>query len=184
MKKEEEKKETNTNVNDNNVEDIYRNEELVFNCIKITKEDGIAELLQHLNNIPIEHLTSPSFINKLEHSLKIDSTGYNIPISNLIRNNYPSNSLLFLEYLKDKGINIKQLICSPQIYNSVLKSTFNLYGKVKEKIMLKNIEEKAQLELVKMLIELSLEHIKGNEDEMMRDALESRNLKSSNILFH
>ena len=177
MKKEEEKKETNTNVNDNNVEDIYRNEELVFNCIKITKEDGIAELLQHLNNIPIEHLTSPSFINKLEHSLKIDSTGYNIPISNLIRNNYPSNSLLFLEYLKDKGINIKQLICSPQIYNSVLKSTFNLYGKVKEKIMLKNIEEKAQLELVKMLIELSLEHIKGNEDEMMRDALESRNLK-------
>ena len=172
--RKEENKETNTNrINDNNNKNID-NEELVFNCIKRAKEDGIAELLQHLNNIPIELLTSPSFINKLEHALKLQS----IPLSNLIRNNYPSNSLLLLEYLKNKGIHIKQLICSPQIYISVLNSSLLLCGKIKGQSMLKNkFEEKAQLELVKMIIELSLEDIKGFEEKMMNDALESRNLK-------
>ena len=168
-KEEEENKETNTNNNSN----IYKNEELVFNCIKRTKEEGIVELLQHLNNIPIEHLTSPSFINKLEHALKLQT----IPLRNIIRHNYPSNSLIFLDYLKDKGIHIKQLICSPQIYISVLNSSLILYGKVKENVMLKNkIEERAQLELVKILIELSFD-IDGFEEKMMNDALESRNLK-------
>ena len=171
---EEENNETN-----NNDDGIYNNEELVFNCINSAKVNGIAELLQHFNNIPIEHLTSPSFINKLEHSLKDDnSIGFSIPLCNLIRNNYPSNSLILLEYLKDKGINVKQLIYSPQIYISVLNSSLLLCDKVIDKIMLKNkLEEKAQLELVKIIIDLSFEYFKGNEEEIMRNALGSLNLK-------
>ena len=172
------RKENDKNDND----DIYKNEELVFNCIKSVKVNGIVELLQYLNNIPIEHLTSPSFLNKLEHALKDDSTGRTIPLSNIILYNYPSNSLIFLEYLKDKGLHLKQLICSPQIYISVLNSSFNLYGKIKDQIILKNkIEERAQSELVKTLFDLSFEiggfDIKGNGKKMMNDALESRNLK-------
>ena len=160
-----------------NDEYIYNNEELVFNCIKSEKENGIAELLQHLNNIPIEHLTSPSFINKLEHALKDDSMGIFIPLISIIGNNYPSNSLLFLEYLKNKGIHLKQLICSPQQCISFINSSLNLCDKIKYQIMLKNkIEEKAQLELVKMIIELSFD-LKGNEEKMMDDTLESLNLK-------
>ena len=183
MRKEE--KEINTN----NYENLYKKEELVFNCIKRAKEDGIAELLRHLNNIPIEHLTSPSFINKLEYTLKNNSTVNNIyalkdnsiddpiPLSNLMRKNFPSNSLLFLEYLKDKGIHIKQLIYSPQQCISFINSSLILCDKIIDQIMMKNkFEEKAQLELVKMIIELSFD-LKEYEDEMMNDALESRNLK-------
>ena len=172
MRKEENKK-TTTNDN-NNDEYLYKNEELVFNCIKSVKENGIAELLQHLNNIPIEHLTSPSFRRKLENLLKIDLMGGTMPLTCIIQQNYPSNSLLFLEYLKDKEIHI---ICSPHTCKLVINSSLKLCDKIKEQIMLKNkFEEKAQLELVKMLIELSFD-IKEYEDGMMRDALESRNLK-------
>ena len=171
--------------NDNNdKEKLRKNKELVFNYIKSVKVNGIAELLQHLNYIPIEHLTSPSFLNKLGHTLQGDliksSLGYTIPLKNIIYNNYPSNSLKFLEYLKDKGLNIKKLICLPQIYFPIIRSSLKLYYKIENQIMLKNkIEEKAQLELVKMIIELSLEdNINGNEEKMKGDALESRYLKT------
>ena len=179
MRKEEgENKESNEySIYSNNNEDINKKEELVFNCIKRVKIDGIAELLQHLNNIPIEHITFPSFINKLEHTLKNDLIGITIPLITIIRKNYPSNSLLFLEYLKDKEIHLNQLICSPHTCKLYIDSSLKLCDKIKEQIMLKNkFEEKAQLELVKMLIELSFD-IKEYEDGMMRDALESRNLK-------
>ena len=161
---------------DNN-NDIKNNEELVFNCIKSEIEDGIAELLQHLNNIPIELVTSPSFINKLEHTLKDDSISDTIPLISIIENNYPSNSLLFLEYLKNKGIYIKQLICSPQLCISFINSSLRPCGTIIDQIMLKNnMEGKAQLELVKMIIELSFD-LKDFEDEMINSALESLNLK-------
>ena len=171
----EEEEEINNNEGDEEEEDIYNNEELIFDCINRVKEDGIPVLLQYLNNISVEQLTSPSFINKLEDTLKDDKS---LPLRDLLRNNYPSNSLILLEYLKNLGINIKQLICSPHIYISVLNSSLNLYGNVKENVMLKNKkEEKAQLELVKMILELSLFDIEGFGETIMRDVLESRNLK-------
>ena len=179
---------------DNN-DNIY-NEEDIFLFIQRVKEEGtITDFFEHLSRISEKQFSSLFFRIKLEPLLQInlnfiqnDSTRDNtLILSNLvrnkiivsvIRNNYPSTSLIILEYLKDKGINIKQLICSPKLYISFIRSSLDLDNNINEKIMLKNkIEEKAQLELVKMIIELSLEYIKGNEKTIMQWALESLNIK-------
>ena len=188
-KEEEENKETNNNNknnnnNNNNInydENLY-NEELVFNCIKRVKVDGIPELLQHLNNISIEHLTSPSFINKLELTLKYSKEKNDLLSRvlgngslNLIVFNFPSNSLLLLEFLIRIGINIKNIIEDSQ--TNFIQTFLKLTTKIKSKIMLKNKkEEKAQLELVKKLIQVGMD-IKGHEKSLIRSALESCNFK-------
>ena len=85
--------------------------------------------------------------------------------------------MILLRYLIDKRINIKQLTSNTQLYSSVILSSLKLCDKVKEQIMLKNKkEEKAQLELVKTVLELGID-ITRYSSTLTCSALESRNLK-------
>ena len=178
MKNEEERKNINTSNNNNNNNDIY-NEGLALNCIERVKVDGIAELLQYLNNISNKHFSSPSFRNKLEQFLKYDSIQYTIPLISIIQQNYPSTSLKLLKFLLAQGVNIKALISNSQTFLLFLKSSFTLCTSIEEQIILKNRkEEKAQLKVVKLFIDLSeIELNIQHKSIIIQGALNCRNLK-------
>ena len=133
-----------------NKEIIFNNEGTLFCNIKRAAEEGATELLEHLSSLSEEQLTSPSFRNKLETFLNIYA------FNSFIKNNYPSNSLILLESLKNKGIDIKQFkLSNPRAYSSLINSSLKLSDKINEKILLKNKKEQiAQLELVKTILEL------------------------------
>ena len=147
-----------------------KDEEIFLNNIK-RAEEGATELLEHIPSISEEQLTSASFRENPEALLNLNA------FRKFISNNYPSNSLILLRYLIDKGIDIKLLISNSLMCSSVLFSSLKLFVKVKEQIMLKNKkEEKAQLELVKTILELGID-ISAYHTTMTFNALESRNLK-------
>ena len=161
-KKDEENDKEEINLNNNN-------EEIFFNNIKRAAEEGATELLEHLSSISEEQLTSPSFRNNLETFLDIYA------LRKFIKNNYPSNSLILLESLKNKEIDIKQFkLSNPRAYSSLINSSLELSDKINEKILFKNKKEQiAQLELVKTILELGIAITRFT----VVSALESRNIK-------
>ena len=123
-----------------------------------------------LSSITKEQLT-PQFREKIRPYLNEHA------LNKFILNNLPSDSLKLLECLNEIGIKIETIITRTHIFLTIINSSLKLCDKLNEQITLKNKkEQKAQLEIVKILVELKI-NFNENPSLIMGDALISRNLK-------